>query len=178
MDSFRALLWVSWLWFPAWSWGACVLGLHRAPGCAVGSGACFVLSEQVSEEPQGFGCVALLLSYFRSTYFVKCLLSLWCSLLLARRRFQSISRFSLGTRYILFCMGTGSCKLYYLHATQVNCISCASCKVQLYSYCAGAAPRPGRWIKACSRLSLGGRCTLPGLCPWCPYLSSLHYLSA
>lgn len=127
---------------------------------------------------QGFECVALVLSYFRNAYFMRCLLPLWCSLLLAGRGFLSISRFSLGTKYILFCMDTASRKLWYLCEKQVNCIRCASCKVQLYSYCTGAAPRAGRWVEACSWLSLGGRCTLPGLCPCCPYLSSLHYLSA
>lgn len=99
---------------------------------------------------QEFGNVALVLSYFRNTCFMKCLLSLWCNLLLARRGIQNISRFSLGTRYILFCMGTASHKLWYLHETQVNCIRCTSPKVQTYSHSAGAAPRAGRWVTACS----------------------------
>lgn len=70
-----------------------------------------------SPRDQGFGHVALVLSYFRNIYLMNCPLSLWCSLLLARRRFQIISRFSTGTWYTLFCMGTGSCKLWYLHET-------------------------------------------------------------
>lgn len=57
---------------------------------------------------QEFGDEALVLSYFRNTCFMKCLLSLWCNLLLARRGFQNVSRLSLGMRYVLFRMGTAS----------------------------------------------------------------------
>ena len=74
---------------------------------------------------------------------------------------------------ILSCMGSGLCKLRCLRETRVNRIRCAFPEVWPDSPC--AAPGGGR-LAACSLPALGGRCALPGLRPWCPYLPCLCYL--